>query len=372
MGYCGDDYYGSQYNEHHDLDVKRPTIEGELFRALGRLQLISELNTQDFKKNGFQSSTRTDRGVHALVNFISVKLRTQKGDEESIVDRINGCLPENIRVWQVQRVNKKFNARSACGSRLYEYMIPTYALGFVIDELKEMFDDNMVSMLNKSEIAIIRRHPTLALKDYPDMKGPVNLYLTNVQQIMNKYRLKEFQWSQFRSIIKYFIGTHNFYNYTSSKNSSMRDPHFQRHIINIDISKPYQVSNHSGEWISIFLEGQSFLLHQIRKMISMSIICMLNNWSAKVIADSLQFGPISIPMAPSLGLILQRPDFQPYNKKLQRLSYPLITVETCQEAIERFKADHIIPNIVRNEIQSKDFVKYLYYISYSLYRKGVK
>ena len=40
---------------------------------------------------------------------------------------INAHLPPEIRVMAVKRVTKSFDSRYACGARMYEYVLPTYA-----------------------------------------------------------------------------------------------------------------------------------------------------------------------------------------------------------------------------------------------------
>ena len=48
-------------------------------------------------------------------------------DLEDPVMLINTHLPPQIRVMAVRRVTKSFDSRYACGGRMYEYLMPTYA-----------------------------------------------------------------------------------------------------------------------------------------------------------------------------------------------------------------------------------------------------
>ena len=41
---------------------------------------------------------------------------------------INAHLPAQIRVVVAKRVTKSFDSRHACNARMYEYLLPTYAL----------------------------------------------------------------------------------------------------------------------------------------------------------------------------------------------------------------------------------------------------
>ena len=47
---------------------------------------------------------------------------------------INVHLPPQIRVFAVQRVNKKFNARHMACTRKYEYYLPAFVLGLSLGE----------------------------------------------------------------------------------------------------------------------------------------------------------------------------------------------------------------------------------------------
>ena len=55
------------------------------------------------------AAARTDKGVHAMLNLLSLKITLR----EDTVAKLNAALPPEIRVWGIQPVNKKFNARSA-------------------------------------------------------------------------------------------------------------------------------------------------------------------------------------------------------------------------------------------------------------------
>ena len=116
IGYCGTGYHGMQ------LNPPNKTIEGELFNAFIKAGAISMNNSNDLKKNGFMRAARTDKGVHAAGNVISLKMIIE---DDKIVEKINSELPEQIRVWGIQRTNKAFDCRKLCSSRIYEYLLPT-------------------------------------------------------------------------------------------------------------------------------------------------------------------------------------------------------------------------------------------------------
>src|ERR1700753_3200160 len=123
------------------------TIEGDLFQACVAAGAISKANADDPKKSSFVRCARTDKGVHAAGNVISLKLIVEDSD---IVERINANLSPQIRVWGFERTNNSFSAYQLCDSRIYEYLIPTHSflpphpssfLGKKIKEFAEQKND---------------------------------------------------------------------------------------------------------------------------------------------------------------------------------------------------------------------------------------
>lgn len=88
---------------------------------------------------GLQRAARTDRGVHAAGNLLTLKLILDpptvleshppvSGESEgtSLIKYVNSLLPPFIRIWGFNRVQNSFNARTSCDSRQYEYLLPTH------------------------------------------------------------------------------------------------------------------------------------------------------------------------------------------------------------------------------------------------------
>ena len=78
------------------LTAHERTIEGDLFKAFVDAGAISKANADDPKKSGLVRCARTDKGVHAAGNMISLKLIIE---DEDIVEKINSHLTPQIRVW---------------------------------------------------------------------------------------------------------------------------------------------------------------------------------------------------------------------------------------------------------------------------------
>ncbi|MCJ1398300.1 tRNA pseudouridine synthase 1 [Xylographa trunciseda] len=117
IGYSGSGYKGMQLND------KEKTIEGDLFQAFVAAGAVSKANADDPKKSALVRCARTDKGVHAAGNVISMKLIIEDPD---IVQKINDNLSPQIRVWGIVRTNASFSAYQLCDSRIYEYLIPSH------------------------------------------------------------------------------------------------------------------------------------------------------------------------------------------------------------------------------------------------------
>ena len=88
------------------------TIEGVLFDALVRVGAVSSDNADDPTKVNLGRAARTDAGVHAAGNLVSLKLITQIPTVPDVVVAVNELLPPEIRIWGIVRVQNSFNART--------------------------------------------------------------------------------------------------------------------------------------------------------------------------------------------------------------------------------------------------------------------
>ena len=89
------------------------TVEGELQRALEELYGSVE---------GLAVAGRTDAGVHALANVVSVDVEGGPPPERA-AEALNGSLPEDVAVAAVEQAADGFHARFDARSRSYRYRI---------------------------------------------------------------------------------------------------------------------------------------------------------------------------------------------------------------------------------------------------------
>ncbi|KAI5904283.1 tRNA pseudouridine synthase 1 [Candida parapsilosis] len=405
LGYCGTGYNGLQIQ--NEPGVK--TIEKDLYEAFYKAGAISLENSLDLKKSGFQRTARTDKGVHAAGNVVSLKLIIE---DPQLKDKINSYLPDQIRIWGIQRTTKGFDCRKMCSSRVYEYLLPTYCLispkpGTQLDELikenKSKYPDLFVDddgesqqfwqlMKEKvSEAGITQDQlDAIAQMNEQEAKGtnnttnpdstpqektnleeestntsqdvPLFRIAKQVKQIENAtrraYRISQHRLKRFTSTMQQYKGTHNFHNFTIGK--SYKDTSSKRYIIDTTVSSPFVINN--TEWISIKLHGQSFMLHQIRKMICMATLAIRCDLPSDMIADCFQPTKINIPKAPALGLLLENPVFDAYNFKLRDHAYDAIDFDKFKNEMLDFKMKFIYDKIYDEEVKENVYYGFFGYI----------
>lgn len=224
MAYSGKGYYGMQRNVGSS---QFRTIEDELVTALIKSGCIPENHGDDMKKMSFQRCARTDKGVSAAGQVVSLKLWLI----EDILQNINAHLPSQMRVLGFKRVTGGFNSKNSCDARTYSYMLPTVAF---------------------------------APKDFD-------------AQNSSAFRLEQETLTRSNRLFARYKGTHNFHNFTSQK--SPRDPSARRYITEMSCGEPFVRCG--AEFAVITVRGQSFMMHQIRKMIGL-VIAVLKGYAGEL------------------------------------------------------------------------------------------
>lgn len=303
LAYSGKGYYGMQRNPGTS---QFRTIEDDLVTALIKSGCIPENHGNDMKKMSFQRCARTDKGVSAAGQVVSLKVWLI----EDIIEKINEHLPLQIRVLGFKRVTQGFNSKTNCDARTYIYMLPTVAF---------------------------------APKDYDT--GDISAFRLETETLQRANRL-----------FALYKGTHNFHNFTSQKAPS--DPSARRYITEMSCGEPFLNSN--TQFAVITVRGQSFMMHQIRKMIGLVIAVIKGYAKEDVMERSWGQDKVDVPKAPGLGLVLERVHFDRYNKRFggdglhERLEW-----DREEEAIKAFKEAHIYPTIVETECQEGSMVSWM-------------
>eukprot|EP00066_Takifugu_rubripes_P029250 XP_011618516.1 PREDICTED: tRNA pseudouridine synthase A, mitochondrial isoform X2 [Takifugu rubripes] len=304
MAYSGKGYYGMQRNPGSS---EFRTIEDDLVAALVKSGCIPQNHGDDMKKMSFQRCARTDKGVSAAGQVVSLKLLLI----DDLTEKINEHLPPQIRILGVKRVTQGFNSKNNCDARTYAYMLPTVAF---------------------------------SPKDF-DAAGTAP-----------SFRLQPETLQRVNHLFAHYKGTHNFHNFTSQK--APNDPSARRYITHMLCGEPFIRGD--TEFAVITVRGQSFMLHQIRKMIGLVIAVIKGYAGEEVMERSWGLQKVDVPKAPGLGLVLEKVHFDRYNKRFggdglhERLEW-----EEQEEAVQAFKEAFIYPTIMETERQEGSMVSWM-------------
>ncbi|GAA5834760.1 hypothetical protein JCM11251_003656 [Rhodosporidiobolus azoricus] len=323
IGYNGLGFKGSQHNPG------QPTIEGEFFKAFVKAGAISEDNASNPQKVSLARAARTDAGVHAAINVISLKMILQPpsmAPDTSLEAHLNTFLPPTMRVWSVLRVQGSFDPRRLCDQRQYQYTLPTHvllgpkpgsAMATMLEKQRAAAPSSSSvpppsSSTSSSESASPSFSPIVAATSAFWSAQPEGSKFGDDVKAKKAWRMPVDVLEQARAFVKEYEGSHNYYNFTVGKD--FRDRSCQRVMKKLEISDPFVVND--TEYISVGFLGQSFMLHQIRKMIGLFILTVRSGTPSSLVPET--FGPsrIHVPKSPGLGLLLVGPEYHEYNKRV--------------------------------------------------------
>jgi tRNA pseudouridine38-40 synthase len=139
--------------------------------------------------------------------------------------------------------------------------------------------------------------------------GPLKLFIKEgTGQVDSDQEAKTLE--RLRNLSSKFKGTHNFHNYTKAMKAT--DPRANRYIMRFDCD---YVDYPEGKYVKFIIQGQSFIYHQIRKMIGIMIQVIQTGHNDQLIDNSFFNNAVNIWLAPPQGLLLDRVTFDGYNKK---------------------------------------------------------
>ena len=421
IGFKGTNYAGMQINK------EQKSLQAYIELALYQSNYIAKSNFGHPSKYSWSNSARTDKGVHSCAQVCSCKLTigpndlyttattklpdisdaltTQTKEEEetetNIIDddinwdiireNINQNLPSDIQILDIIRTTKKFCAKSQRNKVRYQYLIPSFVLQDHL-KLREFFESKGIS------------HPLVKNRDTYLNPFTEQTFKEDLLPHFVKYRASNEELKRLQHVLNAFNGTHLYHNYTNGKTGS--DPSSRRYIMDASITInndnniqnqndtiPTIIDQKSGmEWIPISIMGQSFLLHQIRKMMTMTIDVTRQYVDEDVLHNSLnRQTQMILSIAPAQGLFLDMSYFDSYNKKKEvqskafsRLDWHSHTKsnssqdqtsnisnqrhDAAKNRWNSFKHNVVINHIMEEEVNEGNFAKYIYWQEFAVDR----
>lgn len=297
------------------LQKDLPTIESKLLEAMETAGWITKAQKEKPFDFFFQRAARTDRAVSAARQMCGMQL--PRDDEKYQTDGagiLNNLLPADIRVFGMRRTINFFHPQKQCDYRTYSYTCPSFVFA----------------------------KPT---------------ELTN-----SSYRMPKETLEEVNDILSIYKGTHNFFNYTAKR--AYNDMSSNRYIVSFECKEPFlfhdDFRKEDVEFVQIVVKGQSFVLHQIRKMVGMVVTVVRELHLKSSIQRSFEGQRMDIPMAPGLGLLLERTHYDSYDKKHTKDHQPLTEWgETIEKEVERTKFELITKDMLETELLTQGMLKWL-------------
>lgn len=321
-GYLGTNFFGSQYNEQN-----RAT-ENLIEEAACRLGLLDPRNQKQLHKIGWNRTSRTDKGVHAVANTVSFKVLvpessvageedgTRQRAETDLVTRFNSLLPQNeLRVAWIQFTSRSFQPRKMCVYRKYQYLLPHYfakSAGLTAESVDAWLKKHYLGTKNFANFCTASEKPQfrpyqdlctrLGFEPPAEAAAKIGLYPSRIPRQSDR-----------------------------------------RTIFDIGCSP-----TENGTLV-VTIVGSSFMYNQIRKMIGM-LVADLGGHVDRRATELALTSPflVSTPVAPGFPLLL---DFAHFTNKKDVPDYITLTERDLQ-AMETIRKELVYPGI-NNLLDSK-------------------
>mmetsp|Transcript_22849 Transcript_22849/g.54131 ORF Transcript_22849/g.54131 Transcript_22849/m.54131 type:complete len:714 (-) Transcript_22849:57-2198(-) len=370
IGFLGTKYGGFQSNP------KQRTLQAEIELAMFRTGLINETNFGFPHKYSWSNAARTDKGVHACAQVCSAKvmLTEQVCEDPSgekldrIRERMNELLPDDIQIVDIVRTTRSFCAKTARDRVRYQYMVPSFLLH---PDWKPLFDQNGITGNRQQKREQEREHErdnTAGESGGQEfVGGKREPYLSKdeikkIQDTVKGYRSTEESRKRLQQALDKYEGTKQYQSFTRGLKPGQAQA--ARYVENFVAQDPIIVDD--VEWIPTQVLGQSFLLHQIRKMISVAVDVARGAAPLDFLDGALtKHNLYKINTAPAEGLFLEMSLYGGYNRHKDKQNagrLPDLDWTKAGAANDRWSAmrDVIRKHIIQEEAQLGSFVHYMY------------
>jgi tRNA U38,U39,U40 pseudouridine synthase TruA len=182
-------------------------------------------------------------------------------------------------------------------------------------------------------------------------KDPLtNDELVQLRSALTKFRATPQHVEKVRDSLQLFEGTRCFHSFTNGKTAD--DKSITRYIIAFETQDPIILEGMG--WIPTRVVGQSLLLHQIRKMVSLAVDVASGSATRATLEHALKSEEkVHVSLAPAQGLFLDMSIFDSYNQwkhqDMEDLNWITDEMTPATQRWKDFKESVVMPHIGTEE-----------------------
>lgn len=166
-----------------------------------------------------------------------------------------------------------------------------------------------------------------------------------------------------KTYIKKFVGTRNYHNFT--RKGVPKEKTNLRYILSLEVDRVSKDelrriwgTDPKNQYVIFKLHGQSFIYHQIRKMVGSLIQIFQEDYDESFLDNTFTYNKTPVWLAPSQGLLLDRIYFTAYNKKEDSPETLELTPEE-DTLIENYKREVLYKVVVSAEEELKIYTQWM-------------
>ena len=400
LAYVGRAYRGNTHNAQIERGSTVDDVVEDAMFSWGGI-LMPNYRSRGLQRLKWSRSSRTDKGVSSLCTVVSARCEidpdswNEDAEGRAVAREISAHLPEDVRCFAVYNTPKSFQARRECVMRTYEYLLPARVLDLMDDDGATERLERFRTALKAFEGAHPFHNYTKRAQYSRKAKRNFSAKLRDARgklawegqegAVMDDASEEEEEEEEEEDEEEERVEVQVEVDETSSSSGIPSDDSFPKHVGRRDrgtywlfetdpndrigqshfrkihnftcgdaVERMDFVDESTGSvvasepFIRVSVRGESFMLHQIRKMIATAVAVSLGHIDLEFLPASLARPcRAAMPLAPASTLYLYDVEFMKFRKNLEpnqpnRLER-LVPSEAVRADLDAFRREKLEP-----------------------------